>query len=465
MTVHLPLWRHGAPYRSLDTAPVPDVYGRPATAETSVANAALLRRDARKVDDARAALRAIPTAERIAIAQRAAAIFRSAELPVGDTTMGPDAYVSACSASTGLPHALVRANLEKIAGVLENMPTLVRGLTRGLDTTILDAGVGVQDGLPMSFVPVARSVAAVLPSNSPGVHSLWAPALALGLPVVLKPGSGDPWSPLRLMHALLAAGMPPDALGWYPSDHAGGAELVSLHDRAFVFGGADMVRRYADRPGVSVHGPGFAKVWIGSDAVDRWPEFLDVLVDSVSRNGGRSCINASTIVVPRHADAIAAALAERLAAITPRPLDDPDARLAAFADPSVAERVAATITAGVASGARDVSGGPLVHVVDGLTYLRPTVLRTPPSHALARTEFGFPFVSVVEVPDADAVAWMGPTLVLTAITDDAALRRTAIDAGSVDRLHLGPVSTATIRWDQPHEGNLFEWTWRRRAVG
>lgn len=465
MTVHLPLWRHGAPYRSLDVAPVPDVHGRPPIAHTSVANAALLRRDARHVESARAALRAIPTAERVQICQRASALFTSADLPVGDTTMGPDDYVAACSASTGLPHALVRANLDKIAGVLANMPTLVRGLTRGLDLAILDEGVGVQDGLPMSFLPVARSVAAVLPSNSPGVHSLWVPALALGLPVVLKPGSGDPWSPLRLMHALLAAGLPQDALGWYPADHAGGAELVSLHDRSFVFGGADMVRRYADKPGVSVHGPGFAKVLIGDDMIDRWPEFLDVLVDSVSRNGGRSCINASTIVVPRHADAIGRALAERLAQITPRPLDDPQARLAAFADRAVAERVASVITAGVADGATDLSGGLLLQEVDGLTYLRPTVLRTPPGHTLARTEFGFPFAAVVELPSAQAVSWIGPTLVLTAITDDATLRRAVIDATHVDRLHLGPVSTATIRWDQPHEGNLFEWTWRRRAVG
>lgn len=461
MPLHLPLWRHGAAYQSLDTAPVPDVYGRAATAEVSLANAALLRRDLRLVDAGRAALRALPTAERIARCQRAAELWLHAELPVGDTAMGPDAYIAACSASTGLPHTLVRANLAKIAGVLVHMDDVVRGLTRGLDLAVLDAGIGEQDGLPLSFVPVARSVAALLPSNSPGVHSLWVPAVALGLPVVLKPGAGDPWSPLRLMHALIAAGIPGEAFGFYPADHAAGTELVALHDRAFVFGGAEVARRYADRPGVSVHGPGFAKILIGDDCVDRWPEFLDVIVDSVARNGGRSCINASTLIVSRHGDQIAAALAERLALLEPRPLDDAQAGLAAFADGAVAARIAAVI----AGDAQDLGRGPLLREVDGLTYLRPTVLRVPPAHPLARTEFGFPFVSVVELPAADAVAWMGPTLVLTAITDDPVLRRAVIDAVHVDRLHLGPVSTASIRWDQPHEGNLFEWTWRRRAVG
>lgn len=463
--LHLPLWRHGSSYRSLDVAPVPDVYGAP-DAEVSLAPASVLRRDAKRMLDARATLRALPTTERIARCVAAADLFRSAELPVGDVLVGPDAHVDRCSRATGLPHALVRANVEKLATVLANMGAIVGGLTRGLDPSVLDAGVGLERGVPLSYVPVARSISAVLPSNSPGVHSLWLPAIALGIPVVLKPGSGDPWSPLRALEALRAAGIPGEALGFYPADHAAGGELVDLHDRAFVFGGADTVARYAGRPGVSVHGPGFAKVLLGDDMVDRWEDHLDVLVDAVARNGGRSCINASTIVVSRHGDVIAAAVAARLASLVPRPLDDPDARLAALPDPQVGARLAAVLQAAVADGVVDVSAGagPVLQQHGGLSFLRPTVLRTPAGHALARTEFSFPFVSVVEVPQADVVSWIGPTLVLTAITEDVSLRRALLDAPHVDRLHLGAVSTAEIRWDQPHEGDLFAWTWRRRAV-
>src|SRR6266496_4053347 len=54
------------------------------------------------------------------------------------------------------------------------------------------------------------------------------------------------------------------------------------------------------------------KILIGEDQIDRWPEFIDLLVASISENGGRSCINASAIVVPRHAREIAQSLAEKL---------------------------------------------------------------------------------------------------------------------------------------------------------
>ena len=57
---------------------------------------------------------------------------------------------------------------------------------------------------------------------------------------------------------------------------------------------------------------------------------FDLMVDSVYRNGGRSCINCSGIYASRHTREIAAALAERLGPIEVLPPDDPNAGLAAF---------------------------------------------------------------------------------------------------------------------------------------
>ena len=36
--------------------------------------------------------------------------------------------------------------------------------------------------------------------------------------------------------------------------------------------------------------------------------------------------------------------------------------------------------------------------------------------------------------------------------------------GEIDRLNIGPVSTMKISWDQPHEGNMFEFLWKRRSI-
>ena len=86
------------------------------------------------------------------------------------------------------------------------------------------------------------------------------------------------------------------------------------------------------------------------------------------------------------------------------------------------------------------------------------------SHPLANREFLFPFASVVpvsahEVPDA-----MGDTLVLTAITDAVDLQRRLLRSPHVARLNLGAIPTNRIGWDQPHEGNLFEHLYARRAI-
>lgn len=461
--LHLPLLRHGEVYRSLDTAPVPDVRGE-ALAEVSLANPGLLRRDRRRADAAWEQLRTLPTAERVSRTQAAASSFLEAELPAGDRLIGPEEHVRLTSRATGLPHALVRRNLQKVAWSLQYADQVLRGLTRGLDPAALDTGLGEVAGVPLGLVQTARTLAAVLPSNSPGVHTLWTCAPSLGLPVILKPGRGDPWTPLRVVAALVAAGLPAEAFAFVPAEHDGGAALVEAHDRVMVFGGEETVRRYAHDPRVEVHGPGFAKILVGPDA--RWQDHLDVIVESVVSNGGRSCINTST-VVSDDADGLAAALAARLAALEPRDLEDPEAGLAAFSERAMADGIEARLAEAMA-GARDVSAelrGPQRRVErDGLVFLRPTVVRCAADHALARTELPFPFVSVVS-PPADPVGWLGPSLVVMALTDDPALRRRLLDARHVDRLHLGPVPTSRIRWDQPHEGNLFDACWRRRAVG
>jgi hypothetical protein len=104
---------------------------------------------------------------------------------------------------------------------------------------------------------------------------------------------------------------------------------------------------------------------------------------------------------------------------------------------------------------------------EGSTFLLPTVVHcTSSSHPLANREFLFPYVAVVDVtPDEMAAmpACLGPTLVVTALTEDRDLINRLLDSDLVGRLNLGAIQTNTIVWDQPHEGNLFEHLYARRA--
>ena len=62
-------------------------------------------------------------------------------------------------------------------------------LTRRLDTDILSRGYGEEDGVMRSYQATTPVVGMVLPSNSPGVHSLWLPIIPLQVGLVLKPGT------------------------------------------------------------------------------------------------------------------------------------------------------------------------------------------------------------------------------------------------------------------------------------
>jgi acyl-CoA reductase-like NAD-dependent aldehyde dehydrogenase len=183
-------------------------------------------------------------------------------------------------------------------------------------------------------------------------------------------------------------------------------------------------------------------------------------------------VNASGMWTPSHGREIAEALAERLVKIVPRAADDPAAAIAPFVDPRVARRISDQIDAALEEpGAEDVTARhrrePRLVERDGSTYLQPTIIHcTSTSHPLANREFLFPFASVVDVSAGELEKLpeaLGQTLVVTAVTNDAALTRRLLDSDLVGRLNLGAIQTNAIVWDQPHEGNLFEHLYGRRA--
>ena len=467
--LHIPILRKGEPYKSLDVVTVPHHRTREPFVEISQANNGLIRRDLLDQASAKRALEAYTSAELIEISVLAADHFASDDLPLGDVVQTPQDYIEQVSATTGLPHVLARRNMAKIESVMRQMRSVLNGLTRNLDLGILDRGFGELRGQALSFFPRAQSLGVVLPSNSPGVHSLWVPAIALKTPLVLKPGSAEPWTPYRIAQAFIRAGCPREAFSYYPTSHAGAGEILRACGRGMLFGDASSVGVWKGDPRVELHGPGYSKLVIGEDLINEWEKYLDVIVTSILENGGRSCVNASGVWVPAHAGEIADALARRLAEVAPRHAEDEQAQLAPFADAGVAKRISQMIDQGLAEpGARDVTAeyraGERLVTWENCTYLLPTVVHCDnPEHTLANREFLFPFASVVEIPQAEIPEKLGPTLVVTAITRDQELIRRLVSSQHVDRLNLGAIPTNQIVWDQPHEGNLFEHLYARRA--
>ena len=468
--IQIPALRFGKPYTSLDKAKiVHHVTGEP-VAEVSQVTGSQIARDVGQMERAHTELRKIPTREILAIYKKAADLFVNGTLPCGDANLAFDDYVRNLSATTGSPMVFCKRNALKVHYVLENIEEVMAGLTRGLDLEVLDAGYTTRGGRMQAFYPTTDVFGAVLPSNSPGVHALWVPTIAFKVPLLLKPGREEPWTPMRVIQSLISAGLPAQFLGFLPTDHAGASDILRLCGRSMAFGDDRTMAPYKNDPRVEIHGTGYSKILFDDVSAGEYEKYIDIIVEAVSANGGRACVNASAVYTPKNADAIAKAIAAKFVTMLPRPYDDPDCQISAFAKPEVAEAIDAMVTKELGvPGARDVTeqmrGTPRL-VKDGrIAYLLPTVVRCDTAqHPLANKEFLFPYVSVVECPQSEILKRIGFTLSATLLSDDETFISEAMACPHIERLNVGPLPTNRLTWDQPHEGNLFTHLYRQRAL-
>lgn len=468
--IRIPALRFGKPYTSLDKATlVHHVTGEP-VAEVSQVTGSQISRDISSCERAHKDLAAIPVRDIIGMYKKAADYFLNGTLPCGDAELTFADYVRNLSATTGSPMVFCDRNARKVHYVLNNIEEVIGGLTRGLDVEALDKGYTTRNGRMQAFFPTTDVFGAVLPSNSPGVHSLWVPTLAFKIPLLLKPGREEPWTPYRVLQAFIKAGIPAHVLAFLPADHAGAGDILRLCGRSMAFGDDRTMAPYKNDHRVEIHGTGYSKIIFGEDQADNYEKYTDMLVEAIAANGGRACVNASAVWTPKNADKIAEALAKKLAGVKPRPWDDPACEISAFAKAEVGEAINNLIDESLKTpGATDVTeklrGTPRL-VKDGrIAYLLPTIVRCEtPEHPLANKEFLFPYASVIECPQADVLKRIGYTLAATVISNDAGFIGDAMACASIERLNIGPLPTNRLTWDQPHEGNLFTHLYKQRAL-
>jgi acyl-CoA reductase-like NAD-dependent aldehyde dehydrogenase len=270
-----------------------------------------------------------------------------------------------------------------------------------------------------------------------------------------------------MVSAFIEAGVPAAAFGLYPGGHDAGGAIMSKTSRSMIFGSAQTIAQHAGNPTVQPHGPGFSKILLGDDIVDDWEMFLDVMVESVLSNSGRSCINCSGIWASRHTREIAAAIAERIGPVDVRPPSDPEAQLAAFTVPAMATGTYAMVQQDLAeSGVTDMTAeyGEKLIEREHCAYLRPMVLHADsPDRGVASKEYMFPFVSVVECPQDQMLSRIGTSLIGTVITSDPKFIQDASRCVDIDRLNIGPLPTNRLNWFQPYEGNIIEFLFTNRA--
>jgi len=407
-------------------------------------------------------VRALRKADALPEGHRVAALIQAARAFAGATIGGlsPQDYQHAVSRVSGLPLSVVRSATEKIAHAAREAsstaqfarPVAAAKTWRDL-TTRAGGSVWTRRG----------DVLAVHASgNQPGLHALWIEALALGYRVAVRPSRREPFTPHRLITALRESGFDDDQVVLLPTDHSGADDLVQAADLSIVYGGDEVVAKYADTPTVLAQGPGRSKVLLTTES---WQSHLDTIVDSISGLGGTSCVNTTAVFVESDPTPVAQAIAERLSLLPTLSPEEDEAVL-----PVLPQAAADAMEKFLLSRAGDAmawlgSKGIVEELGDGSAALRPAVFQVSDGAAPQTSiEMGFPCVWVAPWSRAEGVAQLRNTLVLTAITDDEQLIDQLIAEPTISNIYLGNHPTYWFRPGVPHDGYLGEFLMRTKTV-
>jgi acyl-CoA reductase-like NAD-dependent aldehyde dehydrogenase len=398
----------------------------------------------------------LPVAQREKALANAADIFRTATIGGLDF----DAYVELASRISGVPIAVTRAGARNVADAVGSAFNAVRpaqpvGAARDWREGRTRAGSAVWARRGEVFAVHAAG-------NGPGVHGLWPQALALGYRVAVRPSRREPLTGHRLVNALRQSGFRPEDAVYLPTDHSGADEIIRSADLAMVYGGQDVVDKYAVDPTVMVNGPGRAKILITADR--DWRDYLDLIVDSIANLGGMACVNTTAVLYEGDPVPLAAAIADRLATIEPLPTEDERAILPT--KPAALAQALANHLAAKAAGTTPLLGADQVVAAlgDGCAALRPAVhLLAAPDVDKLNIELPFPCVWVSPWSRAAGLGPLRQSLVINAITGDDDLIDALLGEPTVSNVYRGNHPTFYGAPEIPHDGFLADFLMRNKG--
>ncbi|MEC4019659.1 aldehyde dehydrogenase family protein [Streptomyces sp. H27-D2] len=382
----------------------------------------------------------------------AALLFAGAELD-GES---PEEYVAWVTLSTGLTATTVRLAVTDLCAEITSLPG-----TTAAELPATDFG----QGFCTRWVPRGRVFAGVMASNHPVPNSTWVQALFHGYSVLVRPGSRDPFTPRRLVSALLRAGLAPHRLAFLPGPHEVGEFLLRQADRGIMYGGKQAVRTWRGDERVAVRGPGSTKAFLDTGLDDR---LLDHLAASAAFDGGTRCTNLSAVLTTRPVAEVADLLARRLCALPVLPAHHPSASLLVVAAERAEQLRLSTdrLRTGLTDhSARHDPHEPLVRLDDGSYLPRPLVLAADRAdHPDLGTELPFPFVIVAPWTEADGTAPMRDSLVLNLLTDREDIAERAVREPSVRKVTRGAVLPWTAVAGIPHDDNYTQFLLEPKGV-
>ena len=254
-------------------------------------------------------------------------------------------------------------------------------------------------------------VAAVVPWNFPLLMAAWkfAPALATGNSVVLKPSEKSPLTAIRVAQLAFDAGIPAGVFNVLPGMGVTGS-LLGLHMDVdcLAFTGSTavgkLIMQYAGQSNLK-------RVWLelgGKSPNIVMPDCPDLdraakaAASAIFYNMGEMCTAGSRLLLHRDIkEKFLDKLIAAAAAYQPGNPLDPEVTMGAIVDETQLQRVLSYIEAGRAEGLL-LTGGQRLLTESGGFYVEPTVFEVKDNHAkIAREEIFGPVLSVITFDTLD----------------------------------------------------------------
>ena len=250
-------------------------------------------------------------------------------------------------------------------------------------------------------------VAAIVPWNFPLLMATWkfAPALAAGNSVILKPSEKSPLSALRIAELAMQAGIPAGVFNVLPGFGKGAGEPLALHMDVdgLVFTGSTGVGKHllqcAGRSNMKrafMECGGKSPNLVFADAPNL-EEAAKAAAIGIFFNQGEVCTAASRLLVERSIkDDFVKMVVEAGKNLHPKHPFDPSAPMGAMVDEGHMNRVLEFIEQGKAEGAELALGGERVMTETGGYYIAPTVFNEVAHQmSISKQEIFGPVLSVI----------------------------------------------------------------------
>ncbi len=470
--MNIGLIRGGKNDHSINETPICSYTGEN-FATVTIAGIETVRWDIKKNGSPPNLYRRMELEEIISIFDRAGKLFAEGEVQMGSSLVGPQEYARLFSLSTGAPVCCPINTLQRVKQNFSTIQNILAFQAVDGEVEAYSKGYVNHNSKPLGWVPIGRNLLVVTPSNHPAVNLLWAIGLAMGYPITIRPSLDDPFTPLRILSALLKAGMPEKYISFYPTPHTAVSEMVSLYDRTLIFGNEQLVKQYVNHTSVKMFGPGRSIIVVGNDYADRVDDVVNLCVESMMKDGGRGCINLSTIIAQKNGEEIAEGIAEKISLIDIYDPIDQRAELGAFKDKNIAIAINEQIEEGLQREDIDITlkyreSPRLVQSFD-TTFLMPSIVlcknRNRSSSPLFGKEYPFPFVTLTEEKEVDKIVSLAENaLTVTLLSDNRALIDKLLFCPGISKLYHGFVATNSIDFENPHEGFLSDFLFKAKAL-